>query len=350
MRICLFCENRYAIDIVEPLHHEAARRGDEVLWFIDSRKITDFPLKDKVIWTDSISAVKDWQPEAVFVPGNIVPYYLSGVKVQIFHGYAAEKKDHWVIRRYFDMYLTQGPYFTEHFEALAKKYGDFEVHETGWTKQDWIAEHLHDYDAEREQLLSSRPGKKEIILYSPTFSPKLTSLPKIMPGLEKLLAERPDVLLTMKFHPLTRPEWIQQYRDWCAAHAKDAVFIPHSENITKAQLMADLVISDTSSAVYEMLLLDRPVVTLDTIAKDIYWEDITDPLQLPEAINRAQKDPDSITRRRWIRDNYDPHLDGQCCRRMLQCAEEFIARNGVPKKRKVNPWRRYTSHKTFPLN
>ena len=55
----------------------------------------------------------------------------AGVKIQIFHGYAAEKKDHWVIRRYFDTYFTQGPFFTEGFKALAKKYKDFEVVETG---------------------------------------------------------------------------------------------------------------------------------------------------------------------------------------------------------------------------
>ena len=44
----------------------------------------------------------------------------AGGEIQIFHGYAAEKKDHWVIRRYFDIYCTQGPYFTSHFKALAK--------------------------------------------------------------------------------------------------------------------------------------------------------------------------------------------------------------------------------------
>lgn len=41
-----------------------------------------------------------------------------------------KKKDHWVIRRYFDTYFTQGPFFTRGFKALAKKYKDFEVVET----------------------------------------------------------------------------------------------------------------------------------------------------------------------------------------------------------------------------
>ncbi len=107
MRIVLFCENKYAIDILHPIQLEADREGgNEVLWYVHKKKISDFPLKDDVRWTTSMQETYDFMPEAVFVPGNIVPYYLSGVKIQIFHGYAAEKKDHWIIRRYFDCYFT----------------------------------------------------------------------------------------------------------------------------------------------------------------------------------------------------------------------------------------------------
>ena len=113
MRIVLFCENRYAIDILQPLYDEALRQQrHEVLWYVHAPKIQHFPLAEKVRWTDSMQTVYDFQPEAIYVPGNIVPYYLPGVKIQVFHGYAAEKKDHWIIRRYFDTYFTQGPYFT----------------------------------------------------------------------------------------------------------------------------------------------------------------------------------------------------------------------------------------------
>ena len=345
MRIVLFCENKYAIDILYPLQAEADREGDNsVMWYVHKPKIASFPLEKKVRWTTSIRDIFDFSPEAIFVPGNIVPYYLPGVKIQVFHGYAAEKKDHWIIRRYFDMYFTQGPYFTSHFEALAKKYGDFEVVETGWTKQDWIKQHLHDYDAERDALLSAH-GRKQIVLYAPTFSPKLTSLPYMKDALDRLVDER-DILLTMKFHPLTRQEWVDEYREW-ASHRDNVIFVEKGENVTKYQMMADVTISDTSSAIYEFLLLGRPVITLRAISKDIYWENITDPSELTAAFDRVQNDPESIDKMQWVQQNYDPHLDGLCCHRMLEAARDYISRHGVPAQRKLNLWRKYAGIKTF---
>lgn len=348
MRILLFCENRYAIDILNPLQEYVTDNNlpHEVMWYIHKPKISTFEYASKVRWTNSIQEAYDFSPEAVFVPGNIVPYYLPGVKIQVFHGYAAEKKDHWIIRRYFDTYFTQGPYFTSHFKALSEEYGDFEVVETGWPKQDWIKRNLHTYDAERQRLLDST-GRKRIILYAPTFSPKLTSLP--LEGMKEHLgelAERNDALVVMKFHPLTRKEWADEYRAW--AETKDnVIFVNQGENITKYQLMSDVLISDTSSTVYEFLLLSRPVITVRTIAKDIYWENTATPDGLEEAYRRAMNDPEAIARRQWIVDNYDPYLDGHVCERMLNAAADYIRRHGVPNKRRLNLWRKYTSVKTF---
>lgn len=345
MKIALFCENRYAIDILEPLYEEALLQAvHEVLWYIHAPKIKDFKLPDGAQWTHSIQELYNFGPHAIFVPGNIVPYYLPGVKIQVFHGYAAEKKDHWVIRRYFDTYFTQGPYFTSHFDALSYRYGDFEVRETGWTKQDWIFNHLHDYDAQKASLLA-QSGKSRIVLYAPTFSPKLTSLPYIKPALEQL-CQKEDILLILKFHPLTAEQWTQEYSEW-AQTKENVIYVNAGHNITTYQMMSDLMISDTSSSVYEFLLLDRPVVTFRTIAKDIYWENVESVDSLVGAYERALSDESATARRRWVRDNYDPHLDGLCCRRMIAMAQDYIDRHGVPVERKLNLWRKYASIKTF---
>ena len=96
-----------------------------------------------------------------------------------------------------------------------------------------------------------------------------------------------------------------------------------------------------------MLLLDKPVVTLNTIARDIYWKDIRRPEDLTEAYDSVFDDTELRRRRQWIVANYDPYLDGQVGHRMLEGARDYIRRHGVPRQRRVNLWRKYTGFKTF---
>jgi len=344
MRVVLFCEHKYAVSILSPLQEEADKTGKhEILWFVDARNIPDFPLKDSVRWTNSMQETYDFSPEAIFVPGNIVPYYLPGVKAEIFHGYAAEKKDHWVIRRYLDMYLTQGPFFTVPFQKLAEKYKDFEVVETGWTRQDWIYNNLHTFDNYKTELLN-KYQKSKIVLYAPTFSPSLTSLPFIKDSLKKLAQEK-DIIILLKFHPLTKQEWVEEYKQ--LANEVENILWIDDQNISKYTLSSDIMISDTSSAVYEFLLLDKPVITFKNVAKDKYWLDIDDVEQLSQAYETVQTSDEYKEKRQWIIDNYDPHLDGKVAERMFTAVENYISRHGVPKERKLNIWRRYQSIKKF---
>lgn len=344
MRIVLFCEHEYAISILAPLQAEAnSRGGDEVLWFVDARHVPDFPPRDEVRWTNDMQEVYDFSPEAIFVPGNIVPYYLPGVKIEIFHGYASEKKGHWIVRHYLDLYLTQGPYFTRRFQQLSREHGNFEVVETGWTRQDWIHEHLHDFDQEKEQLLRAH-GRSRVVLYAPTFSPSLTSLPFLKERLERLV-EDADIVLLFKLHPLTRAAWREAYRQLAGRH-EHIVWIDDHQ-LTKYLLVSDLVISDTSSALYEALLLDRPVITYRSVSPVKHWLDITDPADLTPATLDEARSNAYADARKWIIANYDPHRDGQVARRMIEAAGDYIARHGVPSCRKLNPWRKYQCVKKF---
>jgi hypothetical protein len=344
MRIVLFCENKYAVDILLPIQEEADKEGNnQVIWYVHKAKIPDFPLKEKVKWSNSMQEIYDFSPEAIFCPGNILPYYLPGVKVQVFHGYAGEKKGHWVIRHYFDTYFTQGPHFTKGFKVLAAKHGNFEVLETGWPRQDWVMNHLHDFDEEKARILEES-GRKQIVLYAPTFSPSLTSLPVMKQALVELTEKR-DVVVMIKLHPLTRPEWVEEYR----ALAQENRYIMWTDDfsVAKYQLMADVMISDTSSTIYEFLLKDKPVITYRASAKNIYWKDIQETGMLCNAFDEVQNDEKYINLRKWIIENYDPYTDGKVAHRMLEGARDYIRRHGVPKKRKVNLWRKYTGIKTF---
>ncbi len=347
MRIVLFCENLYSLSILRPIDNEAKRQNcNTTLWYMHKANIPLEEIPEGIEWTYSMQEVYDFSPEAIFVPGNIVPYYLPGVKIQIFHGYAAEKKGHYVMRKYFDLYLTQGPFYTVGFEALAKKYGNFEVKECGWSKQDLFVEHRESFTTEKRELLE-RYNKRQMVLYAPTFSPKLTSLTSIKAKLIELIEQR-DILLIIKLHPLTALELKSEYKCLAEEHSDRVIFVSEGDGLLKYQMMSDIMISDTSSVVYEFTLLQKPVITLNSIAQRVYWHNISSPDDLLPTFDEINNSPEqSAEIYREAQAKLDPYNDGHSSRRMIEAAADYIARHGVPRKRKVNLWRRHTSIKRF---
>lgn len=334
MKTTLFCKNPYAFGILKPLHDELITKNHPVKWYVPADIIDKFPYKNDCDYTSDIQEINDFENDVIYVPGNEVPHYLRGVKVQIFHGLAGEKKGHFRIRKYFDIYLTQGPYFTRRFQELAKKYRDFEVIETGWPKLDKLFEQKDSYKEEKKALLD-KYNVKNILLYAPTFSPSLTSTADLKSEIMKLADE--ENLLLIKFHDLMNKKIIEEYQAICEK-------LPHVEiisenNIIKYLILADLMISDTSSVVYEFLLLDKPVVTYKSNSKNIKWEDFSDPSFLTSlvkenlAIDKYKKD------RHWIIENYHPYNDGLSSKRMVEVMEKYISENPVPLSRKI-PWGR----------
>ena len=329
MKFILFCNLPYAFGILKPLEEEIKKRGYEALWYVPDAIKEEFPYK-KSNHTSSVKDLKAYSSDAILVPGNEVPHFLRGVKVQIFHGLAGEKKGHFRIRDYFDLYLTQGPYFTKRFEALAKKHKNFQVSQTGWCKLDDLYTTSQETLDMREKLLLDN-GVKHIVLYAPTFSPSLTSADKLISTVKRL-GDRDNILVIVKFHDKMDKTIIEQYQKLNVEN----LLISNEKDITKLLQISDLMISDTSSVVYEFILLDKPVVTLESKSENINWLNLTDVNKLEESVVSILDGNDEfINRRHQTIKEYHPYDDGNSSVRMINAIESYIQEYGVPTKRDI---------------
>jgi CDP-glycerol glycerophosphotransferase (TagB/SpsB family) len=127
---------------------------------------------------------------------------------------------------------------------------------------------------------------------------------------------------------------------------ENVLFI-EERNIIKYLLIADLMISDTSSVVYEFLLLDKPVITFKNNSHVINWDN---QLSFSSLMKRVAKnlieDPFKEQRLKILKE-YHPYTDGNSAKRMVEAVEEYIKKNGVPEKRLISWFRRYKINKIF---
>ncbi len=340
MKFVLFCNLPYAFSILKPLEEEIVKRGYEYIWYVPQSIENLFPYPNST-YTTNINDIKDYKSDVIFVPGNEVPHFLQGIKVQIFHGLAGEKKGHFRIRDYFDLYLTQGPYFTSRFQELASKHKNFKVKETGWCKLDKLYTISEDINKQKLSLLKEH-NVKHIILYSPTFSPSLTSGIKLLNTIEQL-SNNDDILVIIKFHDKMDNDIKEQYKQ---IKSKNLI-ISDIKDITPLLQTADLMISDTSSVVYEFALLDKPVVTLNSISEHINWLDLDNENDIfQEVLNTLENDQYKTQRKNTI-DLYHPYNDGQSASRMIDAVMEYKEEYGVPEKRKLSFLRRFKINRKY---
>lgn len=104
----LFATERYALPILAPLAQALHASGQEVAaWFEDGAAASSLPGVPNIGLKQALAM----RPRAVFSAANWVPTFLSGAKVQLFHGFNVEKRDsargHFRVRGMFDLYCTQ---------------------------------------------------------------------------------------------------------------------------------------------------------------------------------------------------------------------------------------------------
>jgi CDP-glycerol glycerophosphotransferase (TagB/SpsB family)/glycosyltransferase involved in cell wall biosynthesis len=342
MKIILFCQNPYAFGIMTPIRDLLQPSNHEYVWFLNKKLVQNFPHKEDN-FTTSILELQLFESDVIFVPGNEVPHYLRGLKVQIFHGLAGEKKGHFRIRDYFDLYLTQGPYFTRKFNELRDKHRNFDVIETGWPKLDVYGKNTVIYAKEKKEVLESHKTDK-IILYAPTFSPSLTSAPYLIEEI-KDLAKSTGYLVFIKFHDLMEQQWIDKYQK--LADEVPNIILKEEKNIVKFLIQADILISDTSSVIYEFLLLNKPVISFKNISENIQWDDSLEYKDLVKKVLENLERDSFKAQRALVNKEFHPYNDANSAQRMITAVEEYIAKKGVPVKRLLSLPRKIKIYSIF---
>ena len=344
MKTVLFCTQPYSFLILKPIADELERRGEEFIWYITPELFNEFPYK-QMMHTNSLKYIQEFKSDAIFVPTDDVPYWLRGLKVHIFNSLVEDMDRYLEMVNYFDLYLTPGPHFTEIFEKLSEEH-NFSVVETGWSKLDTLFLIANDDNItwERHKLLNEY-SVKHIVLYAPSSNPELTSANKIKDIIVKLSSHK-DILFMVLFDEDMDESIVQEYKE---VDTKN-ILILEDYNISKNMHIADLMIGDTSSLVYEFTLLDKPVLTVDTQLKDITWSNQGASGIYLTLIRTLENSSSIRNKREQTIKNYHPYRDGKSSQRVIDATEQYIKEHGVPEERKVSFFKKLKLKKKFKNN
>lgn len=313
-RYLFFVSLTYSYSILRPLQKAIWERGDQAAWFIEE-PCEDW-LEENETRLRTIQDVMDYNPRAVFAPGNHIYDFFPGVKVGVFHGYAMKKRiekidDHFTIRGWFDIYCTQGPSSTPYFQKLEKEKGFFKVYETGWCKVDAFFP------------IPPENRGRPVILYSPTFTKGISSAEALYDTISELVDQKPwDWIIT--FHPkLTDAELIEKYSS-LANKYKNVTFHRSNDGLNTLKKI-NVMLCDSSSITVEAMLLEKPVVTYRNTHPGDHLIDVTDVNDIEPAIERALQKPDDLMRAmNEYTMSHEPHRDGKNSERVLLAVEDFI--------------------------
>lgn len=337
----MYISQNYSYAVLRPLQREILAHGGQVRWFLEGSNVTsDFLTPDELRLT-SIEQVKKWCPDASFIPGNVIPNFIPGKKVAVFHGFNSGKRnrrgfeDHFNIRGYFDLYCTQGPNTTKKFQLLAEKHGFFNVKETGWPTIDPLFKPF----TNNPYVEDTEPRKT--LLVCSTFSRKLSLAPKLYEQI-KYFSELGKWRILMQFHPKVPEQLVTQYK----ALENDNLTFIETDNVLPLLQAADVMLCDTSSILLMFILQRKPVVTFCNQDPGKHLIDITDPDKIEAAIDYALTYPQPLmTEIEAFCQQLHPYHDGLSSQRVLAAANELILTNPKLKAKPLNLIRNFKMRK-----
>lgn len=326
MKLLFYVSKLYSLPVIQPLVKEATEYRAEIALFISSKVKRKLPgrLTEIEVFTELKDAIA-FYPDFVLCPGNFVDFRLPGIKVELFHGIGIEKPSHYKIRHFFDLYLTSGPVVTTRFKEMERKYKYFRAIETGWPKID----HILNYDTtDIRKRLKLQPDKK-IILYAPTHSSSMESAKDILPAIKTIM--KSEEIWFCKPHEFMDKDILKNL----SKETGDQFRLITDYDITPYLHLADVMLSDTSSVLYEFMALDKPVVTYRTLSRRDKGINIQSITELRDALDRSLSKPDefSAQRHRHLAE-VNPRLDGYISRGILDCLASIDSTQPVAKGRK----------------
>jgi len=311
-----YISQNYSFAILRPIQKIIIDRGDEARWFFEGSSVNPGYLAEDQIKLETIDQILAYQPDVVIAPANSIPSFIPGLKVAVFHGFDPGKldrrgrNDHFKIRGCFDLYCTQGPNTTNPFEDMQKKYGFFNVIETGWSALDPLFK--------KPQV--SKPSSKPVILLCSTFSKRLSCAKHIFLAVAEL-SRSGRWQWIVQFHPKMDPDIVSQYK----TIQNDQLIFVETDNVIPLLQQADVMVCDTSSVIPMFLVQNKPVVTFRNINPGPHLLDIDDPALLDQTIEKALDRPASLMQEitQFVKETH-PYFDGNSAQRVVNAIDDVL--------------------------
>lgn len=327
MKYILYIAKLYSISIFKPIVKALEDLTIDYGFYVsDNVKRNWLAEWDKTKIISSLQEAKEFKSDIVLCPGNFIDWRIPGLKVQIFHGLGVEKPSHFKIRHFFDVYATSGPYVTDKFKKLQAKYNNyFDIIETGWPKVDDII----NYESTNLREKFNIPAHKKVILYAPTFSNTMESASKTLSSMKNLVAD--DEVWLLKFHQLMDKSIVEDFKKL----GNDKVRVMEINDITPLLYISDIMISDTSSVIYEFMILNKPVITIDTLDLKDKGINVKSVHELRPAIELLKDNPTYLNDKikKYI-DLINPYNDGKISYNLIQELEQLVKEGKLPRDNK----------------
>ncbi len=314
IRALIYLYNRVHLPVLMPVFHALNKQDDFTLSIgvpgvSSTDSIAPFQPGDtdelRKLNVDIVSHPPAWNPDVV-ITGDVIPLRLGDVKRIVNIGHGLLSKGNYFTDRLnacrenlSDVLCVPGPFHRERILKSRKVF--IPVVETGYPKLDYLFSPAKKSRTKQMREMGLDPGKK-VVLYAPTFNPQLSSIQVLGSNVSELANE--DTYLIVKLHEACTAQEKLLHEKMASSHPQ--ILYCTGPDLTPLMNIADVMVSDVSSAFMEFMCLDKPVVLVNNPhqrefpnydANDIEyaWRDVGIQVstiqETVEAVNRSISDP-----------------------------------------------------------